>query len=296
MPSLWFIGVSTGQSLINEAFPLWMSDIGRAIRLRGRDVPLGAPTDTYRSLIRELTADDDVLGAVITTHKVAVLREARDLIAGLDPLAAECGEVSAIRRQDGTLTGYARDPLSIGRVVAEIWPDGGDLLCLGAGGSAIALGRHLLSRPEPPRRLTFTDQSEASARHLRAVLEPWAQRRGADLTVRVGTGPWDDLLAAAPPGALIVNATGLGKDRPGSPLSAYAAFPPKAVVWDLNYRGDLAILRQARERDDLTAYDGWNLFCHGWAAALGPILDLTDEAATARRFAELAGPLRNGRR
>jgi hypothetical protein len=39
-------------------------------------------------------------------------------------------------------------------------------------------------------------------------------------------------------------------------------------------------------------HDGWSLFCHGWAAALGPILDLPDEVATARRFAELATPLR----
>ncbi len=64
------------------------------------------------------------------------------------------------------------------------------------------------------------------------------------------------------------------------------------MVWELNYRGDLAMLRQAEERKDLVAYDGWGLFCHGWAAALGPILGLADEVATAARFAELAAPLR----
>jgi hypothetical protein len=89
------------------------------------------------------------------------------------------------------------------------------------------------------------------------VLSPWSNR----ITVRAVPGPWDELVAAAPPGTLVVDATGLGKDRPGSPLTA-------------------------------EAYDGWNLFCHGWAAALGPILGLPDEVATAGRFAELAEPLR----
>jgi len=286
--TLWFIGVSTGRSLVNAAFPLWMGDLGREIRLVGRDLPPGSPPESYRALVAGLRADPSAVGAVITTHKVAVARAAGDLIDSLDPLAAECGEVNSLLRTPRGLAGFARDPLSIGRVVDEIWPRGDEVTCLGAGGSAIALGRHLMTRPEPPARLVFADRDESAAGHLRAVLSPWSDR----IAVRVGPGPWDELVAAAPPGALVVNATGLGKDRPGSPLTAGAGFPPAAVVWELNYRGDLALLRQARERG-VDAYDGWNLFCHGWAAALGPILGLPDEAATARRFAELAGPLRS---
>ena len=199
--TLWFIGVSTGRSLINAAFPVWMRDPGRDIRLGGHDLPPGSPPESYRALVAGLRADPGALGAVITTHKVAVARAAGDLIDSLDSLAAECGEINSILRTPNRLAGFARDPLSVGR------------------------------------------------------------------------------------------ATGLGKDRPGSPLTAEAGFPPGAVVWELNYRGDLALLRQARGRG-VEAYDGWNLFCHGWAAALGPILDLPDEAATARRFGQLAAPLR----
>ncbi|WP_063763634.1 shikimate dehydrogenase family protein [Actinoplanes subtropicus] len=285
--ALWFIGVSTGGSLVNAAFPVWMGDLGRDLRLVGHDLPPGSPRASCRALVAALRADQDAVGAVITTHKVAVARAAGDLIDELDPLAAECGEVNSLLRTPNGLAGFARDPLSVGRVVDEIWPRGDEVACLGAGGSAIALGRHLMSRPEPPARLVFADRDESAAGHLRAVLSRWSER----ITVRVGPGPWDDLVAAAPPGSLVVNATGLGKDRPGSPLTAGAGFPPGAVVWELNYRGDLALLRQARERG-VEAYDGWKLFCHGWAAALGPILGLPDEAATARRFAELAGPLR----
>ena len=51
---------------------------------------------------------------------------------------------------------------------------------------------------------------------------------------------------ALPPRSLVVNATGMGKDRPGSPLRAGAAFPERSAVWELNYRGELEFLRQAR--------------------------------------------------
>ncbi|MFF5079986.1 shikimate dehydrogenase family protein [Actinoplanes sp. NPDC000266] len=291
MSTVWFVGVTTGQSLINKTFPLWMKDLGHDVRLVGHDLPLDAPAARYRALLTALRADGDALGAVITSHKVAVVREAGDLIDTLDPLAVECGEVSALRRDGGKLAGFARDPLSIGRVVDEIWPEGDHVLCLGAGGSAIALGRHLLSRPSPPAGLIFTDRDEAAARHLRNVLDPWAERRRVRLDVHIGPGPWDPLVTTA---TLVVNATGLGKDRPGSPLSPTAGFPAGAVVWDLNYRGDLALLRQARTRPDVTAHDGWSLFCHGWAAALGPILDLPNEPATAHRFTELAASLHRG--
>ena len=81
-------------------------------------------------------------------------------------------------------------------------------------------------------------------------------------------------MAGLPPGSLIVNATGLGKDMPGSPVPLPARWPQKAVFWDLNYRGDLPMLadaRQAAERRSLRVYDGWTLFIEGWAEALGLI-------------------------
>ncbi|MEW2330604.1 hypothetical protein AB0880_22655 [Micromonospora chersina] len=290
--TVWFVGVSTGKSLIHEAFPIWMGDLGLDVRLVGRDVPLAAPAEVYRAMMTELARSDDLLGAVITTHKVALLREAGDLVDWLDPLAAECGEVNALRREAGRLAGFARDPISIGRVVDEIWPDGEHVVCLGAGGSAIALGRHLLARPVPPARLVFTDRSGAAGRHLQAVLGRWAESRRVRLEVHIDAGPWDHLVASGPPGTLVVNATGLGKDRPGNPLSPVAEFSPAALVWDLNYRGDLAMLWQALTHDGLVVHDGWQLFCHGWAAALGPILDLPNEMNTAGRFAMLTAPLR----
>jgi shikimate dehydrogenase len=98
----------------------------------------------------------------------------------------------------------------------------------------------------------------------------------------------DALLAALPPGSLVVNATGLGKDAPGSPISDAAVFPDRAVVWELNYRGDLRFLEQARRRQQAQAinvHDGWRYFLHGWAEIVAEVFDLE---LTPQLFAELA--------
>jgi shikimate 5-dehydrogenase len=282
--TVWFVGVSTAGSLVHRAMPWWSPLLGGDVTVTGRDLPLDAPTGAFRSLLDGLARDDDARGAVVTSHKVALHRAASDLFAGLDDLAVACGEVNAVRRTPSGLLGFARDPVSLGRVVDRIWPagTGDEVVCLGAGGTAVALGRHLSARPQATR-LVFTDRRPEAVAHLRA-------RLGAGIATRVGPGPWDELVANARPGALVVNATGMGKDRPGAPLSPSARFPAGAVVWELNYRGDLPLLDQARAQD-VAAHDGWSLFCQGWAAALAAVLDL-DDAGLGDRFEEAAAPLR----
>lgn len=288
MRTVWFVGVSTGSSSIHEALPLWSPLLGEGrhrLRVWGRDLPIGAPAAAFRALLDELAREPDACGAVVTTHKVALYRAARDAFADLDELAVACGEINAVRRTAGGLLGFARDPVSVGRVTDRIWAagTGDEVVCMGAGGTAVALGRHLLGRSEPPR-LTFGDPDPQAVAHLREALG------GERVETVVGSGPWDDLVGSAAPGTLVVNATGMGKDRAGSPLSPTARLPAGAVVWELNYRGDLALLDLAR-RQGVTVYDGWSLFCHGWAAALGAVLDI-DDADLGERFEEAARPLR----
>lgn len=77
-------------------------------------------------------------------------------------------------------------------------------------------------------------------------------------------------------------------------MSEHSHFPRGAVVWELNYRGDLGFLSVAERReqvDRLSVHDGWQLFCHGWAAALTPILGLVDEPQLADRFADAIADL-----
>lgn len=72
----------------------------------------------------------------------------------------------------------------------------------------------------------------------------------------VADGPADALLKDMPEASGMVNATGLGKDQPGSPLSPDARFPRRAVVWELNYRGSLEFLHTGRAQAAARGVDG----------------------------------------
>jgi shikimate 5-dehydrogenase len=81
---------------------------------------------------------------------------------------------------------------------------------------------------------------------------------------------------------MVINATGMGKDRPGSPVTDKGLFPVNGLVWELNYRGELGFLRQAErqaESRNLTVEDGWVYFLHGWSQVIAEAfhLDLTPE-------------------
>lgn len=77
----------------------------------------------------------------------------------------------------------------------------------------------------------------------------------------------DKIVGTLTAGSMVVNATGLGKDRPGSPLTESAVFPENGIAWDFNYRGDLVFLDQANDQKagrNLTIENGWIYFIHGW--------------------------------
>jgi shikimate 5-dehydrogenase len=294
--TIWFVGVSTAGSMVHRAMPRWrpVLGLGPDVSVVGHDVPVGASPGVFRALLGSLARDPAAIGAVVTTHKVALFAAGSGMFGGLDDLAVACGEVNAVRRTGGGLLGFARDPVSVGRVVDRIWPSGagagGDCVCLGAGGTAVALGRHLLGRAAPPR-LVFADPRRSAVSHLGGVLGGL----GGSVTTVVGDGPWDSLVGSASPGSLVVNATGMGKDRPGSPLTRAARFPLGSVVWELNYRGDLPLLAQASAQG-VSVHDGWSLFCQGWAAALAAVLDidLDDDVGLGDRLCEAAHDLRPG--
>jgi shikimate dehydrogenase len=99
----------------------------------------------------------------------------------------------------------------------------------------------------------------------------------------------DELLRQVPPGSLVVNGTGMGKDSPGSPVTDNATFPEGALVWELNYRGELDFLQQA-ERQRLTRglvlEDGWRYFVHGWTCVIEEVFNIE---MTPQLISELSG-------
>jgi shikimate dehydrogenase len=288
MSELAFVGLTTASSLVHEAMPLWRPIIGAPISLAGIDIAVGADHSTYTQALDDLRSNPNAVGAVVTTHKIALFRAAATRFAYLDSLALACREINAIRCTEDGLHGWARDPLSVGRVVDRIWPeDPGHVVCLGSGGTGVALARHLLTTRSAVR-FECADTDRAAIDHLVHVV-------GRRVDVHVGDGPWDQLVTEAPRGSLIVNATGMGKDRPGSPVTDGVVFPDGAVVWELNYRGRREFLDQAlrdSSRAERQVHDGWQLFCHGWAAALDAVLDLADDGSLGDRFANAASQLR----
>jgi shikimate dehydrogenase len=297
----YFVGVSTSASTIMRLFPRWARQLDLDAEVVGRDVEIGAPPDRIREVVAELASDPLARGGLVTTHKIAVFDHARDLFADIDPYARLCGEISCLSKRAGSLVGHAKDPITAARALDEIVDpryfstSGSEVLCLGAGGAGLAITLVLRERADPPRRIILTDVDEgrlAAALAAHDRIESPAPVR----TVRVsGTAQTDELVRGLGPGSLVVNATGMGKDRPGSPVSDGVRFPERGVVWELNYRGSLDLLRQARDQAaarSLTVVDGWRYFLHGWAEHLAEAfgLDLTGD-----RFASLASaaePLR----
>jgi shikimate 5-dehydrogenase len=87
----------------------------------------------------------------------------------------------------------------------------------------------------------------------------------------------DALMAKLPPGSMVINATGMGKDRPGSPVTDAGVWPQDGLVWELNYRGELDFMHQARRKADsyhLTIEDGWVYFLHGWTQVVAEVFDV----------------------
>ena len=292
---LQFIGVSTAGSSIFELFPRWAGLLGLDADIAGRDIPLGAEPRQYRAAVEEISGDAGIRGALVTAHKVDLYRHAGDLFAELDSYANLCREISCISKQQHGLIGHAKDPITAGLALEDMlgpayWSRReADALCMGAGGAGTAITVYLLRADEPPARVVVTDKDEHRIRALESVHRRLGER-AVEVEYHVVSAPeqHDALLADLAPGSLVVNATGMGKDVPGSPISDGALFPRDGVVWELNYRGDLAFLRsaqrQAAERD-LSVHDGWRYFLYGWSAVIGEVFHLE---MTSERFARLA--------
>jgi shikimate 5-dehydrogenase len=288
-----FIGVTTGSSSIMKIFPRWAQvlNLGEA-RLKGHDLPLGAHPDLYRLTVEQIRSDPLSMGALVTTHKINLLAAARDLFDELDTYARLCEEVSCISKRDGRVIGHAKDPITAGRSLrALLGPGyfrrtGGEVLCLGAGGAGTAISVYLIggqTPADPPSRIVMVDKSHESLDALRRVhgrLGPSSTE--IEYVENAHPAENDELLDALPPGSLIVNASGMGKDIPGSPVTDSARFPERGVVWELNYRGELDFLRQARRQErtrDLRVEDGWLYFLHGWSEVIAEVfhVELTPE-------------------
>lgn len=299
---MYFLGVTTSESRIMRLFPVWMDVLELDAEIVGRDLPIGGPPHVYWEAVEEIAAKDDVQGGLVTTHKVDVYRHAADLFRRLDRWAGLCREVSCISKENGELVGHAKDPVTSWRSLREILGSGyfnqypeAEVFCMGAGGSGTAITSRLLSEDALPVRIVVTNRSPAPLKRLQEIHAEIGAGTEVEYQRVFSTADSDALLHTLAPRSLIINATGMGKDVPGSPLSDDARFPKHGVAWELNYRGDLRFLNQARrqaEKHKLSIHDGWNYFLHGWSEHIAEVFNLELDADRVEALAEVSEPFR----
>ncbi len=297
--TFYFIGVTTARSSIMQVFPRWAAHLGLGdVAIRGIDCKWHDAPEVYRRVVAFLKEDPKSLGGLVTTHKLDLLAASRDLFDGLDPYAQSLSEVSAISKRGGALWGHAKDPVTSGLSLEAFvprghWAGGGHLCLLGAGGSSLALSMYVMDRIPPargPRRIVVTNRSEMRLAHMKSVHAASDAGYAVDYHLCPDPGDNDRVVAGLPDGSVVVNATGLGKDAPGSPLSDAARFPQGGYVWEFNYRGDLVFLDQARTQQtarNLTIEDGWVYFIHGWTRVIAEVFHI-DIPTCGPAFDELA--------
>lgn len=305
-PWIYFIGVTTSSSAALRMFPAWACLLGQPeMALRGLDLPLNAPPERYRAAMQSIRGQDAIRGALVTSHKLNLLRAAGDLFDDLSEDARRSQEVSCIYKRGGRLVGHAVDPESTYRALQKTLGTGywrerrALLLCLGAGGTAAALLAGLLTRnlsDDLPERLIFVDRNPQRLEDLRVLSASLPDRAPLEWVLHTLPEQNDALMRRLPPGSLVLNATGMGKDLPGSPLTDAAVFPEESVAWDLNYRGELDFLRQARTqagRRGVRVVDGWELFILGWALVCAAVFDADPFGPIYPRLLEAANAARN---
>lgn len=289
-PTMYFVGVTTGQSSIMKVFPIWAEALGIDAVMRGIDLPVHAPAEDYRAAVDFMKNDPLSLGALVTTHKIDMYNAAHDMFDYIDPYAERFGELSSISKLDGKLCAHAKDPISSGLaldafVPTDHWLKTGAQVCvLGAGGSALAISAYLGNEERfgknIPAAIQFTNRSAPRLSEAVRILE----YLNVPMVYHLCKEPKlnDKVVEALPAGSLVVNATGLGKDRPGSPLTDSCKWPQDGIVWELNYRGSLEFMHQAEAQQkerSLTIEDGWTYFIHGWTQVIAEVfhIDITGE-------------------
>ena len=229
-PTMYFIGVTTGKSSINKVFPLWMDVLGRPeVVLRGIDHPMHDDPERYRASVAQIKYDPNSLGALVTTHKIDLYNAARDMFDYADDYARITGEVSSISKLDGRLEGHAKDPITAGLSLEAIIDPGyfgrtgAEILCLGAGGSAVATLLYLMNRPDRPRRFIVVNRSQGRLDHMRQMVSGIGTDIRVEYIPNADPAINDQLMASLPERSIVINATGMGKDSPGSPITDTAS-------------------------------------------------------------------------
>lgn len=306
-PIMYFIGVTTAKSSIMKVFPEWAKALNLGdCEIKGMDFKQHDDPALYREAVAFIRNDPLSLGALVTTHKLDLLKACRDQFDRLDPLAEMMHEISSISKDNGKLVGHAKDPITSGLSLEAFLPSnhwantGAEALLLGAGGSSIALSWHMMKKEHGanrPSKIIVTNRSQPRLDEIREFHKSLNSGVATEYYLSPTPAHNDAVCARLKPGSLVVNATGLGKDAPGSPLTGAAVFPQDGFAWEFNYRGDLVFLDQARAQAKarrLTVEDGWIYFIHGWTRVIAEVfhVNIPTSGPEFDRLSRIAGATR----
>lgn len=287
-PTIYFIGVTTSNSSIMKIFPKWAELLKlKQADIKGIDFPLHAPAEEYRKAVNFIKHDPLSLGALVTTHKIDLFNSCKDLFEYIDPFAEQLGEVSSISKKDGKFCAHAKDPISSGLALETFVPKNfwknhdGEVLLLGAGGSSLAMSLYLTQacmKENVPKNITITNRSLPRLEEAKRILEHLNPKTAFHFVHNPTADYNDKTLRSMKPFSLIVNATGLGKDAPGSPITDLGIFPENSLVWEINYRGNLLFKHQAEiqaAEKNLHVENGWTYFIHGWTQVIAEVFHIS---------------------
>ncbi len=201
--------------------------------------------------------EDDVYGANVTVpHKLAVM----PFLDALSPEARIIGAVNTIVNREGRLTGHNTDALGFIRALKEdagFDPESRDVVMLGAGGSARAVGLALL---RAGAMLGIANRTQGKAEAL---------ARGLGRYGDVGAISAIDLPRAVARASLLVNTTSVGHETHGAGgLPLPQGILPREMVVDIIYRPAKTPLLQAAEREGLETQNGVPMLVYQGAEAL----------------------------
>jgi len=303
--SFYFIGVTTTKSSIMKLFPLWMKELGFAdVKIYPCDLKIHDVTANYRQAVARIKYDDGCYGALVTTHKMDLYSAAKDMFDYFDPYAVLLDEISCISKNNSRLEGHAKDPLTSGASYDSFIEKsyykktGAHVLIFGAGGSSIATMLHLINKKDKadrPEKIIVINRSRPRLMHLEEILKKVKTDIKIETIYNFDAAFNDSVMEKLPDNSIVINATGMGKDTPGSPITDEGLFPKDGWAWEFNYRGELDFMHQAEKQKKsrgVKIEDGWIYFIHGWTQVIFQALHIEMTPEIFSRLEKIANSIR----
>ncbi len=303
--TFYFIGVTTIKSSIMKLFPLWMAELGRTeISIVGVDLKIHDHPENYRKVVEQIKYNANSIGALVTTHKMDLCSAAKDMFDYFDDYSMLLEEISCISKNNSKLEGHAKDPISSGLSLEQIVEKGYFaktktwVLIFGAGGSSIATILYIITKRDPsdkPEKIVVVNRSKPRLDHLNKIVQEIGTDIKMEYVCNQDPKVNDKIMDSLPPYSIVINATGMGKDTPGSPLTNKGLFPQNGIAWEFNYRGELDFMHQAERQSvsrNVRVEDGWIYFIHGWTQVISQALHLKMTSELFDKLKKIANTIR----